>query len=955
MRSRASIFAPALLTSLALTCSLSCSKDDGDGAAAKTYPKDPIDDVKVTTSTQLPGLQEPVRVVRDNRGMVHIYARNLHDAALADGYMVALDRAPQLQIFRRLAEGRLAEYAGNLQKDLADQDIFFRTLGLRRVAEQYYATLKEGTDAKVVLDAYAQGVTFYMQKIRDGSVSVPNGWLAIPRKKYLDWDPAASLAIARLQTYSLSWNGDGEVNDTATFDAVRATFKADSTDPALAARAGFAEDVMRFDPPAKVPVLGAAPTTKSKSGGKPSAHPFAPRAPLPKEMLEATRPVLEAGRKAVDTFFGRKPGLGSNNFIVMPDRSATGKSLVASDPHLALRAPAIFHMVALHVIPGDGSAQKQLDVAGMAFAGIPGVVLGFNKNIAWGATVTEYDVTDVYRDKIVPDGKTGTVMVGGSPVAVTQVTEQLDYGDGRLEPVTIEFVPGHGVIMPTVKDNRFVPRDTTKPADVITYRWTGLEPTGELEAFVALNQAKNVDEAKAAMDPFQVGSQNFVFGDTSGNILYTTHSWVPVRPKSAFAWDPKKKDGVLPCLVLPGDGNFEWTGKVDDASLPQTKNPKEGYVATANSDQLGNSFDDDPTNDAVYLGCSWDVGFREARIHERIDALMAAGTKLGLDDLAKIQADAKSPLGARIAPAFVAAMKRAEDARTGKTPAPDLDAVLKDPRYTPERIQRALSLLQKWGTDADYDTPAATVVAGEPAPTAAEIAASQATLVFNASIVPLFGLVFDDEWKAMGNPPWSEWPVKALLRFVQKTDALATADASGESVVWDDLGTKDVVESKDDRLVRALLAGLDYLEKALGTDPDGWRWGKLHTVRFETLVSGTGGQLSIPPDGASQFPPGGFPRHGDQYVVDASHYGLGGSSHNFNFTYGDGPAQRFVSDMDPTGVHVRNALPGGNVWIPDSTHFADEAELWRKNTNAPIAFSPGEVVPVAEERIDLTP
>ncbi|MEO7095821.1 MAG: penicillin acylase family protein, partial [Polyangiales bacterium] len=644
-------------------------------------------------------------------------------------------------------------------------------------------------------------------------------------------------------------------------------------------------------------------------------------------------------------------GLGSNNFIVMPDKSATGKSLVASDPHLALRAPAIFHMVALHIV---GNEQKQLDVAGMAFAGIPGVVLGFNKNIAWGATVTEYDVTDLYRDKIVPDGKTGTVMVGGKPVSVVQVNEQFDYGDGKLESITIESVPGHGIIMPTVVDNRFVARDTTKPADVVTYRWTGLEPTGELEAFVALNQAKNVDEAKAAMEPFQVGSQNFVFGDTGGNIFYTTHSWVPVRPKSAFAWDPAKKTGVLPCLVLPGDGNFEWTGKVEDAALPQAKNPTEGYIATANSDQLGNSFDDDPTNDSVYLGCSWDPGFREARIHERLDALIGAGTKLGLDDLAKIQADAKSPLGTRIAPHFVAAIKRAEDARTGKTPAPDLDAVLKDPRYTPERVQLALSLLEKWGTEGNYDTPSATTVEGDAAPTPADISASQATAIFNASLVPLLGLVFDDEWKAMGNPSWGEWPIRALLRFVAKSGTLATADASGESIVWDDMATTEV-ESKDDRLIRALLAGLAYLDKTLGSDPDGWRWGKLHTVRFETLVSGTAGQLSIPAEGDAKFPTGGFPRHGDQYVVDASHYGLGGSSHNFDFTYDSGPAQRFVADMDPSGVKVRNVLPGGNVWIPGSPHFNDEAQMWRKNENAPIAFSPGEVVPVAEERIDLVP
>src|SRR5260221_7001273 len=138
--------------------------------------------------------------------------------------------------------------------------------------------------------------------------------------------------------------------------------------------------------------------------------------------------------------------------------------------------------------------------------------------------------------------------------------------------------------------------------------------------------------------------------------------------------------------------------------------------------------------------------------------------------------------------------------------------------------------------------------------------------------------------------------MKALLRILEKPEKLATADASGESVLWDDMTTKTITESKDDRLLRALLDGVAFVKKTLGDDPKGWRWGKLHTVRFETLVSGTDGQLSIPTTGDARFPAGGFPRHGDEHVVDASHYGLGGSGYSFDFSYDAGPAQRFVAD-----------------------------------------------------------
>ncbi|GAC1353527.1 MAG: hypothetical protein NVSMB47_06060 [Polyangiales bacterium] len=236
MRRRPSLAAPFLFALVAVFSA--CSKSSDSGAGGDT-PKDAIDSVPVTSTLHLAGLHEPVRVVRDKRGMVHIYARDLHDAGLAQGYVVAQDRGPQLEIFRRLSEGRLAEYAGNLKADLASQDLFFRALGLRRTAEKYYATLAEGSDAKVLLDAYAAGISARFAEIRDGGASVPNGWLAIPRKKYLPWDPAASLAIARLQTWSLSWNGDEELDNTVLFDAARTTFRADATDPAIAARAGF--------------------------------------------------------------------------------------------------------------------------------------------------------------------------------------------------------------------------------------------------------------------------------------------------------------------------------------------------------------------------------------------------------------------------------------------------------------------------------------------------------------------------------------------------------------------------------------------------------------------------------------------------------------------------------------------------------------------------------------------
>lgn len=932
-------------TSLLVLLAHGCGKDpDTPTPTRKTYPQDEIDKVTTTERLVLPQLQEPVRVVRDKRGMVHIYARNLHDATVAQGYLMARDRAPQMELLRRVAEGRLAEVFGSLDPSLANRDIGMRMMGLRRIAEKYYGTLTEGSDTKTVVDGFAAGVTAFYHQLRESDpkkrAQVPNGWLAIPREKYTDWEPQSTLAIARLQTWSLSYWADDEIEMSEWLQKAQDTFKADAADPALAKRSGFVGDALRFDPLAKRPVLDTpAPTGASfkdlKSGSAATTR-------MSPALLDAVRPTLRGLRATRDFLGGRGERWGSNNWVVSPQKSETGQVMVASDPHLGLPAPAIFYMNGLHVLSDDPS--KQLDVAGMAFSGIPGVVLGFNKNIAWGATVAYFDVQDVYKD-VVKDGK---VSIKGADVAIEPIVEKLNYGNGPDVEITLEHIPGHGMVMPTVENDKWVPRKTS---EVLAVRWTGMDPSGELEAFVALNKAKNVDEAVAAMLPFQVGAQNFVIGDTAGHIAYTTHSKVPIRPKGALAWDAKTGKGTLPCLVLPGDQGLEWEGQLTDAQLPHAKDPAWGYVATANSDQYGFSFDNDPSNDPFYLACSWDYGLREQRARELLDAK----EKLNLGDLARIQGDAKSPIGGRVQPFLVSAIERAEASRLGTKPAAELDVVTKDKRWDPARIQFVLSVLKAWKEKSDFDTPAAVAIGADTPPTTDQIAASQATLIVNAAMVALHNRALDDEWIAMGKPPWDRnMRTKTLLRMLEKPEKLSTDDGSGESILWDDLSTKDVVETRDQQILWSLLDALDYVVKAWGENPDKWRWGNVHAIKFTSMVTGSEASMSIPGSGDG-FPSIGFPRHGDEGVLDACNYGLGRTNGSFNFTYSSGPAQRFVAEMKAGALEIKNALPGGNVWNPSEKFFDNEAQLWRKNENKKVVFTPGEVVPEADSRIDLEP
>jgi penicillin amidase len=253
-----------------------------------------------------------------------------------------------------------------------------------------------------------------------------------------------------------------------------------------------------------------------------------------------------------------------------------------------------------------------------------------------------------------------------------------------------------------------------------------------------------------------------------------------------------------------------------------------------------------------------------------------------------------------------------------------------------------------------FDTPAA--VEGDPSDQ--EIADSVATSIFNAILPRLIMLAFEDEITLIGKNPGSGMLSKTIQWAMLEPDRLLTYDATlGDTILWDDLETTDVEESRDDRILRAAVAALDFLEGKLGNDMDQWRWGKLHTIRFKTLipVDELGGPaydiFSIPPPNDPDYPDG-FPRHGDWGVPDACNFSLWGGT---DYSYSSGPSQRVVAVMTPDGPQAWNALPGGQQHDPEGAHHADEAELWRKNEAPPMYFFEEDVVKHAEERIQFTP
>lgn len=913
-----------------------------------TDPFGPLGDVaELPVSERVPveNLSAPVDVVRDKDGRPHIYASTLEDALRVEGFLVAQDRHLQVEFFRRAAEGRLAEVLSDADPNVIDTDISFRHLGLHRTAKQQYAALSP--EQKSLVDAYADGISQYFRALRNAEAALPAGILIIQASAFTDFTGEDALAIARLQTYSLAYDADADVSWTLNLDALKKTFLASSADPKIAARSGFAEDVFRFAP--WDPATTTTGYPKGVGGGKPNA---------PAPVIQNLGPRTERYRAGLRWFKDliAPEGSGSNNWAVHASRSSTGHALVASDPHLSLSAPSVFWPVAMEVKSSD--ATKQWKISGISFPGIPGIILGHNEHIGWGATTTGYDVSDVYAETLTSDGK--GVQFDGKTVALETIDEVIKLQDGGSFTYPVQVVPHHGPIMPEITaDHRVAALDPAKGA--LSVKWTGFDVTNEVAAIFGLLQAKNVDEAREQMKQFKVGGQNWMVGDTDGNIMWTSHVNLPKREAGAFGWDPASMTGTLPCFILPGDGSAEWTGYLDSDLVPWEKNPTAGFLATANNDNIGDTLDNDPSNDKLpdgtpmYLGAGFDLGFREGRIKERLQKL----DKATPEDLASIQGDARSAMGARLTPVLLATIDKAEAEK--KTPGthPDLSGIVMDAAYDSTKILAVKDVLTKWGSEADYEAasgmdPATNMPLPESGATAVEVRASQATLVFNTYLLRLIARTLGDEFALAGRSVDSQMRAKAILALsLNDPTKLATYDAtSGQSILWDDVSTPEQ-ETKDERIMRALLDALSILDKNVGTNLTEYRWGALHTIRFEAIVP-IFTALSIPPGSNKTFPTG-FPRHGDHYAVDVAGFSLSSSVDKLpNFAYGHGPTQRFVVDLDPAGPKVWNALPGGAIWDSQNPHFADQAELWRRNETHAVPFLLPDVIAAMESRIVMT-
>jgi len=548
---------------------------------------------RVRGTIEVAGLAAAVTVARDAAGVPHVAAAGMEDAAFAMGLVHAQDRLWQMETTRRVAQGRLSELIGTEGLTI---DRFMRRLGLVRVAAAEHR--QAGPEVNRMLEAYAAGVNAGIRSSR----ALPLEFRLL-RASPEPWEPLHSLLAAKLLALGLSLNWDVEMQRLELLRAIG---------PERAARL----DIVY--PDANPTILADTARHAGKSPAAQTAAMFA----------EAARWIPTAGG-------------ASNSWVVSGERTSTGRPLLCNDPHLAPTVPSVWY--AAHVRAGD-----DFESTGVTLPGLPFVVIGHNRHVAWGFTNSFADAQDLVIEEFnAPSAERYRTERGFERTRMVREIIRVRDASDEVEEVVITR---HGPIVERVADPvRNVWRG-------LALQWTALTPGGAAETMLRLQRAHDWDSFRSAFSTLDAPSQNAVYADVDGHIGYLLVGRIPVRRRTPSG------------LPVPGwGGEALWTRFLGPEEMPSLLDPLDGVIVTANNRIVGPDY-------AHYIGSDYMSGYRALRIGELLD-----GDSIDPSAMAAVQLDVVSPparqvvklLGAMTCEAPVAERVRARLAAWDGAMSPD--------------------------------------------------------------------------------------------------------------------------------------------------------------------------------------------------------------------------------------------------------------------------------------------
>jgi len=911
----------------------------------------------VAAEVSLPGLIDSVEVTLDAQGVPHIIARNDFDLARVEGYIHARDRFFQMDLTRRQVSGDLAELLG---PGLLGDDVQNRTIGLRRAAVRSMGVLS--ARELDFYQAYADGVNAY---ILNHPLPIEYGLIEITQVR--PWDIVDSLVIGKAIAASLSLDIDiGPTQQLQGF--IQAGIAGGFDGQAL-----FFEDVVRsapMDPASTVPdATNATPylSAKLKDSEKTYLAKAAQGAARIQQKFTGVA-LLEEAMNRRDTF------IGSNEWGVAGDKTDTGQPIIANDPHLALNIPSTFYE--WHLVVRNDPVEGNMNVSGVGFPGAPGVILGQNQRVTWGATTNPMDVSDIFSDTL-KVGLPECIAVGSPiciesdgahhPVEVEYPTYRYNsIGDSIPDNLVVATLPSSQSIIATVPFRSFGPiLDIDDPGVIVSggvttalvLQYTGFHATRELSTFRAWNRARNLSDFLAGLADFDVGSQNWAYADVNGNLAYFTSAENPLRKDLEMG----TVTGLPPYFIRDGSGPNNWVPDparsqgqaipfdiLPFSEMPHTVNPANGFFVNANNDPAGTTLDNNPLNQVrpskptaiYYLNPGYAIGMRAGRITRLVEAAVADGNVTR--KMLKIQQSNTQQLDAELMTPFLLAAF--DNASEPGAPA-ELAALAADPE-----IAEAVGRLADWDFSSPTGIPEGYDASDKNGTRSSgvkpdEKRAAVASTIYNVWRAKAIKAVVDATLSSVGAPGvGSSDGLKALHNLLVQMPFTGVG-ASGVNFFPAPATLGDPGDRRDATLLTALRTALDALasndfQAAFGnsTDQDDYLWGMLHRITFDHPIVSA---FSIPPAaGYQDLGPGlpGLSRDGGYNVVNASGFSATADGTN-EFRFGSGPVRRYVGgpeDFGNAGKRIRlaprisgvNVMPGGPSGDPFSPNYATQLGLW---------------------------
>ncbi len=532
-----------------------------------------------SSAVSLDGLDDAVTVYRDRLGIPHVKAATVHDAFFGQGFATSQDRLWQMEYDRRRAYGRWAEYVG---PEGVEQDAMMRRFRLRSSALCDYGAL--GAGARAMVDAYAEGVNAFIGSTRSLPVE-----FAVVGSSPERWEPWDCLAVFKVR------------------HCMMGLFESKLWRARLVKTLG-AERAARIVPGQQGRLLMVPPGVEDTA----------------RLATDDALEHLRAGAAAVAQMGMAEAG--SNNWAVAGSRTASGKPLLAGDPHRPLDVPNVYYQN--HVSCPD------FDAIGLSFPGVPGFPhFGHNQRVAWCVTHAQADYQDLYVERFEPGS-------GG------RYEHRGEWLEAKVEEETIE-VRGADPVPITVTSTLHGPVVAGDPASgtALTLKYTGTDganPT--FHCVLAMLGASSVDEMEEAMREWVDPSNNFVTADVHGSISYLNRGRLPVRPM-ANAW-----------LPVPGwDGMHEWDGFVPFEEMVRSRDPETGYIVTANNQIASGDY-------PHYISLQFGADHRARRIKSRLEHMTGATVR----DMASVHGEIVSIPALRYMDLLMGVEARGETEREAK-------------------------------------------------------------------------------------------------------------------------------------------------------------------------------------------------------------------------------------------------------------------------------------------------